>query len=346
MVRKGIEMSEESKNTEESTAKSRRLTDKKKKKIRHIRIYDIILVLLIGVMLYSGYQIAGKLIEYRKAEKAYTGLESEVVKLVDGPVFYPVGTRPANNPENSAQTQADPAETQPDASDPSASSRPSYVDGSLPPDMTRPDREPETQATKPSQIYASPTQKLPWLDVNFPALWEKNGDVVAWLYGQDGEINLPVVQGRNNDYYLHRLLDGTWNFAGTLFVDYRNNFLEDDVTIIYGHKMRNKSMFGKLDLYDSYDYYKTHPVMRLYTPTAIYELQIMASVYTTVWDEPVRVYDSEEAFREGIQSYLDRAVYTTGVTAEYGDKLVCLYTCAYQVTDGRLYMICKLVQIA
>ena len=118
------------------------------------------------------------------------------------------------------------------------------------------------------------------------------------------------------------------------------------MTIIYGHKMRNKSMFGKLDLYDSYDYYKTHPVMRLYTPTAIYELQIMASVYTTVWDEPVRVYESEEAFREGIQSYLDRAVYTTGVTAEYGDKLVCLYTCAYQVTDGRLYMICKLVQIA
>ena len=85
--------------------------------------------------------------------------------------------------------------------------------------------DPAAPTEAPVIVYPQPQGELPWLAVNFPALLQRNSDVVGWLYGQDGQINLPIVQGRDNSYYLHRMLDGTWNYAGTLFVDYRNNFL-------------------------------------------------------------------------------------------------------------------------
>lgn len=334
-------MAEENNKTENTDVKSRKLTPAKKKKKRTIGIYNILLILLVGVMIYSAYQVGSKLIEYRKAEKMYESLGNDVVKVVDGPKFYPmVVTQEAPAQEGPQETQAVrpgvPAESgwEELPIDRPSSTKPHAGEGI------------GKKETEEGETMPDPQGGLPWLDVNFPLLLEKNKDVIGWLYGQDGEINLPIVQGRDNSYYLHRLLDGTWNFAGTLYADFRNRPFVDDLTVIYGHKMRNKTMFGKLDLYDSYEYYLEHPVLRLYTPTAIYELQILASVYTDVQEMITFQYSSEEAFLAGVQSFLDRAQYPTGVTAEYGDKLICLYTCAYQVEDGRRFMICKMVQIA
>lgn len=60
------------------------------------------------------------------------------------------------------------------------------------------------------------------IEVDFEVLWETNEDVVGWIYCEDTPINLPLVQAEDNDYYLRRLIDGTWNSSGALFVDYRN----------------------------------------------------------------------------------------------------------------------------
>ena len=323
--------------------KSRKDNEAKKKKRRTIGIYNIALILLVAIMLFSGYQVVSKLIEYRQADVMYADLGKDVVQVLDGP---PVFTKAAETlpsvPESTIPTiteQAVPG-TLPEGKSVPAT-QPAATKENVPEETTAP-----PLPTEPPVTYPAPQGNLPWLAINFDALKAKNEDVIGWLYGQNGEINLPIAQGTNNSYYLHRLLDGTWNFAGTLFADYRNHFLEDDVTIIYGHKMRNKTMFGKLDQYDSYNYYLENPVLRLYMPTAIYELQIVASVYTDTQEKIILNFDSEAAFNEAVASYQKRAQYDTGVTVEYGDKLICLYTCAYQVEDGRRYMICKLVQIA
>ncbi|MBQ6583391.1 MAG: class B sortase, partial [Mogibacterium sp.] len=80
--------------------------------------------------------------------------------------------------------------------------------------------------------------------VDFDELLKINPDVQGWLYQKDTVINYPVVQGQDNDEYLHTLVDGTWSGGGTLFVDYRNqsNF-GDFNSIIYGHHMKDGSMF-------------------------------------------------------------------------------------------------------
>ena len=83
---------------------------------------------------------------------------------------------------------------------------------------------PQTQQTENGQTESAikPVSETAPITVDFERLQEENKDIIAWLYCPDTEINYPVVQSKDNEYYLRRLLDGTWNIAGTLFIDYRN----------------------------------------------------------------------------------------------------------------------------
>ncbi|MUU12894.1 MAG: class B sortase [Oscillibacter sp.] len=103
--------------------------------------------------------------------------------------------------------------------------------------------------------------ELAWPEVDFTALAAVNPDVTAWLYGPDTGISYPVVQGTDNDYYLDHLLDGTANSAGCLFVDTscRPDFSGRN-TVIYGHRMKNGTMFAALGNYQEQVYYDAHPV--------------------------------------------------------------------------------------
>ena len=88
---------------------------------------------------------------------------------------------------------------------------------------------------------------FPALKVDFGNLLAENEDVVGWLYVDFCEVSFPVVQGPNNDYYLHRTVEGQNNRAGSIFMDYENTpDFSDMNTFIYGHNMKNGSMFGPL----------------------------------------------------------------------------------------------------
>lgn len=84
--------------------------------------------------------------------------------------------------------------------------------------------------------------------------------MLAWLYCPDTVINYPVVQSDDNEYYLRRLMDGSSNTAGTLFADYRcSPDFSDPHTVIYGHNMKNDTMFGILPEYGAQEFYEPHP---------------------------------------------------------------------------------------
>ena len=86
-----------------------------------------------------------------------------------------------------------------------------------------------------------------YFEVDFDQLRQQNEDVTAWLYLPDSVINYPVLQHGDNDYYLTRQIDGSYNKNGSIFMDYRNaSDFSDRNTIIYGHHMRTGNMFGKL----------------------------------------------------------------------------------------------------
>ncbi len=182
-------------------------------------------------------------------------------------------------------------------------------------------------------------------DINWDALMEQNSDTVAWIYLKGTKINYPVVQASDNDYYLRRMFNGASGIGGTLFVDARvpGDFSGFN-SIIYGHHMKDSSMFGALKSYTSYDFAKENPRFELITPKQKYHLEVCAFLSVPA-DSPVyRIVGTSQSSREAyIKMIKDKARYTTGVDFGTKDKLVMLSTCAYEYEDARYAVIGKLI---
>lgn len=208
---------------------------------------------------------------------------------------------------------------------------------------TQPSTEPELSETESMTEPEEPTVVLPAVD--FTALREKAPAVIGWLTLPDSVINYPVVQADDNEYYLRRLYDGTYNQAGCLFADYR---CAADITgrntVIYGHNMRNGTMFSTLREYAAQEYYEAHPTMYLITPDCGYIVEIFAaftaSPSETCGDtSPWRVeWPDEDAFSEWLAIAAERSSISTGITVNSNDRILTLSTCTNSGKDRFLVM--------
>ena len=171
-----------------------------------------------------------------------------------------------------------------------------------------------------------------WMaQVDHEALAAMNGDYRCWIYAPDTQIDYPVVQCEDNRHYLKRMFNGARNSAGTLFIDYRNlPDFQDPNTLIYGHHMRNDSMFGTLTDYADQAYFEGHPIMLMMTPDEIFLLEIFAG-YTT--SDKDHCYDIAISDEEDMAAFVDEAVrksdFVSGVQVQTTDRLVTLSTCAW-----------------
>lgn len=180
--------------------------------------------------------------------------------------------------------------------------------------------------------------------VDFSSLRAVNPDVVAWLYCEDTPINYPVVQGEDNTYYLNHLFDGTWNSAGCLFLDYRNtgNFADQN-SIIYGHNMKNKTMFSVLMEYKEQAFYEEHPTMLLITPDKCYTVELFAGYIAATKDNAWQIsfYDENE-FKEWVHSVREKSTFESNVTVSPTDKFLTLSTCSYEFSNARYVVVGKI----
>ena len=202
------------------------------------------------------------------------------------------------------------------------------------------------QVTKAAEEFTTPvetdeeqtTKEPERISVDFDALRQQNGDVVAWLYGADTGLNYPVVQADDNDYYLYRLLDGSYNKNGTLFVDAacKADFSGRN-TIIHGHHMRSGAMFGHLVEYKKQAFYDAHPYLYLMTPEQTYRVDLFAGV---VVDYDAEIYQSNLS-----QSYLSWCMshsrFTTdmAVPSDTGQRILTLSTCSYEYDNARFVVL-------
>lgn len=185
------------------------------------------------------------------------------------------------------------------------------------------------------------------VSVDFEELSRLSGDIVGWLYMPESVINYPVVQGSDNDYYLHRFYDGTPNSGGTLFVDYvcASDFSGRN-TIIYGHNMMNGSMFAALNQYKDQAFFDEHPVMYLNTPAQNYKIEFFSGY---VSDPEGLIYSSSFSSEEEFASFLDairaHSVFSSPVAVTSADRIVTLSTCANTSEDLRFVVCGKLTEI-
>lgn len=181
----------------------------------------------------------------------------------------------------------------------------------------------------------NPEKKLP-IDVNFTKLKEQNKDIVAWLYCEDTPINYPIVQARDNNYYLRRLLDGTYNQAGTIFIDYKNNStFEDYNTIIYGHNMKNDTMFGTLTNYQKQEYFDKHKEMYLFTENKNFKIQLFAGFTTSSESDIYKFPKTSTTNDKLIKKAISRSTFKCDLEVSNEDRIVTLSTCSYDFENAR-----------
>ncbi len=178
------------------------------------------------------------------------------------------------------------------------------------------------------------------ISVDFEELMRVNPDVVGWIYCENTKISYPILQSDDNDAYLHTMIDGSYNKAGSIFMDYRSSPDFDDLgTIIYGHNMKNDSMFGTLNEYKKQDYFDVHPYMWMLTPEKTYKLVIIAALDTL--DDSI-AYDiplNEDELSEYLKWAVKHSDIETGADISDIERVVTLSTCYSSSYDNTRYIV-------
>ena len=214
---------------------------------------------------------------------------------------------------------------------------------------TEPVTVPSTAPEVPPEETASPTEPddTNWPLVDFESLLAINPDVVAWIFIEGTNINYPVVQGGDNSYYLNRLVDGSTNRAGSIFMDYRNESnLSDRNTVFYGHHMGNGTMFNQLTDYKDQAFYEAHPVCLVMTPHGNYKLEFFAGFVTNMNSQAWKLeFESDEEFALWLEEAISQSTFTTAIKPTPQDKVVTFSTCTYEYNDARFVLVGILKQI-
>ena len=176
--------------------------------------------------------------------------------------------------------------------------------------------------------------------------------LIGWVKIDDTNIDYPVMQTDDNQYYLTHNLNQEYDRNGSVFMDKDCDVLKPSTNLIlYGHHMRSGRMFGQLDRYEKKDFWEKHPYIQFDT---IYEegtWEVMYVFRSRVYSQKEIVFkyyqfidaNSEQEFISNMEEMAAMSLYDTGVTAEYGDQLLTLSTCDYEETNGRFVVVAKKV---
>lgn len=168
--------------------------------------------------------------------------------------------------------------------------------------------------------------------INFDALTKDYPNAIGWIHfdAEDTKVDYPIVQGTDNEHYLHYDATDTYSRYGSIFLDYRNNSFTTDLhTIVYGHNMLDDGMFGGLHKFDDEEYFKNNPTtFWIATPNGVYHYQIFAVNVVYPDDEIFTVgYKNTEVFDAFVQKIKAESIYDTGVSVSGKDQVVTLATC-------------------
>ncbi len=196
----------------------------------------------------------------------------------------------------------------------------------------------EIQGTEDAEKEASPWYSM--ISVDMAAVHEVNSDVVGWIWFENEDISYPVLHSGDNETYLRTTFEGKKATAGSIFMDAMNSpDFSDYHTIIYGHNMKDLSMFGKLKFYrQQSDYYQDHAYFQIITEECRYRYEIFAyqqvSEVGYVYIVPMAPDDEYAAFLKQLQS---DSLRDTGVEVTKEDKIITLSTCTS--SDDRRFVV-------
>ncbi len=214
-----------------------------------------------------------------------------------------------------------------------------YVSSSL-------DTNADTESSQSDEKKEEPEQSveasvnLEWYemaDVDVKTLCADHPDAVGWLFFENEEISYPIMYApHDNDKYLHTTLAGTYNRSGSIFLDGESTpDFTDPHTLIYGHNLRNLTMFGRLRYYrNTKGYYDTHQYFQIHTPDEILRYQIFAFEKVSVFDDVYEVYGPDPEGLDGlIDDIVAHSMVKTDIPIYDDDHIITLSTCISDELD-------------
>ena len=183
----------------------------------------------------------------------------------------------------------------------------------------------------------------------YQELFQQNNELAGWVSIDGTNINYPVMYTPEKpDFYLKHNFEKAYSAYGVPYIaEHCSPFEPSDNILIYGHHMKNGSMFTGLLEYEDKAFYEKHKTIHFDTLTEQADYEVMAAFKTTVYDEagfPFYLFsdaETEKAFQDYVDACQSLSLYDTAVTAKYGDKLVTLSTCEYSQKNGRFVVVAK-----
>jgi sortase B len=180
----------------------------------------------------------------------------------------------------------------------------------------------------------------------YSALLQVNSDLVGWITIPGTKLDYPVVRVENNDFYLDHNFEKQPSDHGAVFMDFRNKGdLQTKNNIIYGHNMKDGSMFQELMNYKDEKYFKENPIIQFDTLKEPVKWQIFSVYVTNTKFNYIRTDFKDDADYENFLSQIkSHSMYNTGVNVSKDDSILTLSTCSYEIADGRLAIEAKRIK--
>ena len=293
-------------------------------------ITTILLVLAIGVFCFAAYKLIGYYMDYKAGSDEYDRLAEDFVTIQPEKE-----TSASNTAEQAADTQV--LRDVEDLEDPST--KQSKVDA----------------AKKEAAMENGEEKQLPTLinPINFRELNAINTDIIGWIRLGALDISYPVAQSTDNESYLHRTFERKDNFAGCIFLNCDNSkYFTDQNSIIYGHNMKNGSMFGTLKDLKEQATYDSNPYFWIFTPDLIYQYRIFSCSLVGSVGDPYRVRFTTDEFASFLNTMCEGSLIDNhGLDVTSDDRIVTLSTCTGNdatrfIVQGRLEQVYKSIEKA
>lgn len=196
----------------------------------------------------------------------------------------------------------------------------------------------QEEITELSEIAKIPEEPQTPFTIDWENLLAVNEDILGWVIIPDTQISYPIVQGVDNAYYLEHTFAKKVNYAGAIFMDYRNQSgFQDYNTFIYGHNVKHGTMFAELEKYTDAQFFAEHPYVYVFTPEQNYRCEVLSFQSTK---------DGSDAYLFGIQdpqtwmSYLEtittniKGFVNEAVEMKEEDRLISFSTCSYEINNA------------
>lgn len=200
------------------------------------------------------------------------------------------------------------------------------------------------------QITEETTERM----LQIAELKKENEDIIGWIEVEGTNINYPVLQGTDNEFYMKNNYKKEKSKNGSIFLDKSYNWdIPSSNLLLYGHNNKNGTMFQELLKYKKEDFYKEHTKIKFTTNKEDSVYEIMSVFYSRVYykneKNVFRYYyfvnaENEQEYNDFVNNAKKASIYDTGITAEYGEQLLTLSTCSYHTEDGRFVVVAKKIK--